>query len=191
MKQKTSQVDFKSVGFKQFALNPVCAIIWIFSLILVFFGDPVVEIVSMVRPPDELTRVISPFALGYEATSNFPALSYTYFLIMQPTSLILFCFAWWSHAKNLDYRDVGQLYEKRGLIGRLLSAAFVVAVLLLQPICYYFVGGQEMPGARMNTSLVSMALLGPIVASGLFVFVSLLCVNIIRHYFEIQFTRRK
>ena len=165
-----------------FLLSVPTAIVWACSFLFVFVVYPLLGDQLWWQQTVAALSSASPLAHGYRAKSSFPELSFQYFALMQPLSLLIFASGWWPIARHQDYKSIARRYEQGGVLLKTASWLILLSFLTGSLIIYTLLGGQELPGTRLNSSRLSLALFGPIAASGLAVFMSLWAINVALSY---------
>ena len=167
-------------------LNRWVVLIWGLSFVLAFGGDEINSNINILTCCKDVVNFVSPLADGFHKKSEFPLTSYLYFSVMQPASFVLFLIALKKPIFDLEMKSVENLYRNRKVIGRVGSWIFLVCIIVLLILCYFFVGGQNLPATRLNSSRLSLAVFGPIAASGLVVFLALCSIRIAVVYTTVQ-----
>lgn len=181
MKPATKQPRVGSYFFS-FAWSTATALTWGLSFLVVYVAHPVLGTTSWWQTLVGTLASCSPLASGYRAKSDFPELSFQYFAVMQPASLLILSVGWWPVARRQDYSPIVRRYCEGGVGLRVASWALIACFIAGAVAAYTLLGGQELPGTRLNSSRLSLAVFGPLAASGLAVFMALWGINVALGY---------
>lgn len=170
--------------WSSFFLSIPAAMVWSMSFCMVYIIFPTVGDDQAWQQFITKISVLAPLAAGYRERSLFPELSFQYFALMQPLTLsVLSCGRWYT-ARHQDYSGIVARYRGGTLALKVGSCIALSCFVLGSVIAYTWLGGQELPGTRINSSRLSLAIFGPVAAAALAVYMSLWAINVARYYLD-------